>query len=127
MFAIFVAYFGNRFHRMAWLGAIFMLQAFVCVLVIIPTLVHHSEDNNTLDAIELPLLCIRQKSAEISTQMHSTTTLVLLFVLQLFIGLGIIAFYTLGFSYLDDNVYEHESPALIAGALAARFTLYINF
>lgn len=32
-----------------------------------------------------------------------------------------IAFYTLGFSYLDDNVNEHESPALLAGALAARF------
>lgn len=56
-----------------------------------------------------------------SDSMHSTTTLALLFVLQLGIALGIIAFYTLGFSYLDDNVYEHESPALIAAALAARF------
>jgi hypothetical protein len=40
IFAIFVAYFGNRFHRTAWLGALLMLQAFICVLVVIPTLVH---------------------------------------------------------------------------------------
>lgn len=52
---------------------------------------------------------------------HSITTLILLFGLQLGIGLGLIAFYTLGFSYLDDNVNEHESPALLAVALAAKF------
>lgn len=68
------------------------------------------------------MLCIRQRSENLmSSNLHSTTTLVLLFVLQFGIALGIIAFYTLGFSYLDDNVYEHESPALIAAALAARF------
>ena len=56
--------------------------------------------------------------------MHGTSTLILLFVLQLGIGLGMIAFYALGFSYLDDNVSEHESPALLAGALAAKFWGY---
>lgn len=56
-----------------------------------------------------------------SNQVHGTTTLAMLFTLQLFIGLSVIAFYTLGLSYLDDNVYEHESPALIGAALAARF------
>lgn len=52
---------------------------------------------------------------------HGVTTLILLFVLQFGIALGLIAFYTLGFSYLDDNVHEHESPALLAVALAAKF------
>jgi hypothetical protein len=56
-----------------------------------------------------------------SKQVYSITTLILLFNLQLFIGLSVIAFYTLGLSYLDDNVYEHESPGLIGAALAARF------
>lgn len=68
------------------------------------------------------MLCIRHESENLmSSNIHSTTTLVLLFVLQLGIALGTIAFYTLGFSYLDDNVHEHESPGLIAGALAAKF------
>ena len=40
IFAVFIAYWGNRIHRTAWLGALFMIQAFMCVLVIIPTLVH---------------------------------------------------------------------------------------
>lgn len=52
---------------------------------------------------------------------HGNIALTLLFCLQLGIALGIIAFYTLGFSYLDDNVDEHESPALLAGVLAAKF------
>ena len=52
---------------------------------------------------------------------HSITTLILLFCLQLGTGLGLIALYTLGFAYLDDNVSEHETPALLAAALAARF------
>lgn len=56
-----------------------------------------------------------------TTNFHSITTLVLLFVLQLAIALGTIAYFTLGFSYLDDNVHEHESPAFLAAAFAAKF------
>lgn len=37
----------------------------------------------------------------------------MLFVLQFGIALGNIAYYTLGLSYLDDNVLEHHSPAVI--------------
>lgn len=40
MFAVVIAYWGNRFHRTAWLGGLFMLQAFMCILVIIPTLLN---------------------------------------------------------------------------------------
>lgn len=54
-------------------------------------------------------------------QAHSITTLILLFVLQFGIAMGAVAFYTLGFTYLDDNVHEHESPALLGGALAGKF------
>lgn len=52
---------------------------------------------------------------------HGITTLIMLFVLQFGIALGLIAFFALGFSYLDDNLHEHEAPALLAGALAARY------
>lgn len=40
LFAIVVAYWGNRIHRTAWLGGLFMLQSVLCLIVIIPTLVH---------------------------------------------------------------------------------------
>lgn len=44
-----------------------------------------------------------------------------LFLLQIGIAYGFIAFYTLGLTYLDDNAIEHNLPALIGAALAARF------
>lgn len=81
-----------------------------------------NDNNNTIDRIETSVVCIRSPSGHLTMDdSHGTIALILLFCLQLGIALGIIAFYTLGFSYLDDNVSEHESPALLAGALAAKF------
>lgn len=79
------------------------------------------ENNNTVDAIETSILCIRSSPLLLGDNHHGITTLILLFALQFGIALGLVAFYALGFSYLDDNVSEHESPALLAGALAAKF------
>ncbi|CRK86316.1 CLUMA_CG000032, isoform A [Clunio marinus] len=124
-FAIIVAHWGNRLHRTAWLGGLFMLQSILCIIVIIPTIVNNTAENNTIDAIENSVLCIRFASGALQLDnSHGFTTLILLFVLQFGIALGMIAFYTLGFSYLDDNLHEHESPAFLAGALAAKFWGY---
>lgn len=81
-----------------------------------------NEDNNTIDAIETSILCIRSTSGNLlSDSAHGITTLILLFVLQFGIALGLTSLYTLGLSFLDDNSAEHESPGLIAVALAAKF------
>jgi hypothetical protein len=81
-----------------------------------------NEENNTVDAIETSNLCIRSAQQNMfSDDAHGITTLILLFVLQFGIALGITSLYTLGFSFLDDNVNEHESPGLIAVVLAAKF------
>lgn len=40
IFAMLVTYWGNRIHRAAWMGALFMLQAVMCLVVIVPTLAH---------------------------------------------------------------------------------------
>ena len=40
LFALLVSYWGNRFHRISWLGGIFMLQAISLIVLIIPTLTH---------------------------------------------------------------------------------------
>lgn len=44
---------------------------------------------------------------------HAVTTLVTLYILQMAIAYGFVAFYTLGLTYLDDNALEHNSPALL--------------
>lgn len=44
----------------------------------------------------------------------------MLFVLQLALGMGALAYYTLGISYIDDNSLSQDSPAVIGLMLAAR-------
>jgi hypothetical protein len=57
----------------------------------------------------------------VQAEAYEMTTLVVLFVVQLTIALANVAFYCLGLSYMDDNSREHESAALIGGALAAKY------
>lgn len=40
IFAIVVSYWGNQIHRTAWLGGLFMLQSVLCIVVVVPTIVH---------------------------------------------------------------------------------------
>lgn len=67
-------------------------------------------------------LCLEREIEEmISEKPYVLTTLVMLYVTATAIGLGNIAFYCLGLTYMDDNLKEHESPAFIGVALGARF------
>lgn len=86
-------------------------------------MVHFSDaDNDTIEAVEVSVLCIRNTAGNLVRESaHGITTLILLFLLQFGIGMGNVAFFALGFSYLDDNVHEHESPGLLAAAFAGRF------
>ncbi|XP_053696574.1 solute carrier organic anion transporter family member 4C1 [Sabethes cyaneus] len=121
LFALLVTYWGNRLHRISWLGGIFMLQAVGLLLLIIPTLTHSSDDAPTLAAIQVKTICILEQSAAIQAEKPwAVTTLVLMFIAQALIGIANVAFYCLGLSYMDDNLKEHQSPSHIACALAAR-------
>lgn len=79
-------------------------------------------DTGSVVAFSLDELCTeREIEALTSEKPYIVTTLVLLFIMASGIGLGNIAFYCLGLTYLDDNLKEHESPAFIGAALGARF------
>uniref|UniRef100_A0A336KHU9 CSON010641 protein n=1 Tax=Culicoides sonorensis TaxID=179676 RepID=A0A336KHU9_CULSO len=117
--AIIIAYWGNRIHRIAWIGGILMLQACFCTMAIIPTIV--KKDIGPIEMSQITDLCWHTITSRLdSEKSHTITTQILLFVVQFVIGLGNIAFYCLGLSYLDDNLKEHESPAYLGGVLAAR-------
>ncbi|XP_062545501.1 solute carrier organic anion transporter family member 1C1 [Armigeres subalbatus] len=119
--ALLVAYWGNRLHRISWLGGTFMLQSVGLVLLIIPTLTHNSDDTQTLSASQVGNVCVLEQSAQLQMDHpHAITTLVLMFIAQAVIGIANIAFYCLGMSYMDDNLLEHQSPGHIACALGAR-------
>lgn len=100
-----------------------MFQAIISVTVIIPTLTH-DDTTNTISNLRQDLTCNERSgilSNLIDAKPHAITTLALLFVLQLLIAIAHIVYVTLGLSYLDDNLEEHESPAFIATAIAAKF------
>lgn len=63
------------------------------------------------------MLTARQK---LSDQQSHMLTLILLFVLQLALGLASLAYYTIGVIYLDDNSPSVDSPAAIATVLASK-------
>jgi Organic Anion Transporter Polypeptide (OATP) family len=67
------------------------------------------------------VLCSTLNANLTQTDVYEISTLVLLFVVQLTIAMANVAFYCLGLSYMDDNCREHESAALIAGAVAAKY------
>lgn len=58
-------------------------------------------------------LCLPHENFKAAAGEFCFSTLVMLFILQAAIGLGNIAFFCFGLSYIDDNVREHNSPALI--------------
>lgn len=59
LFVLIIAYWGNRIHRIAWLGGLTCFQGFSCFLVFIPYLEHLKKENTSI--IKIP----RKKSYSI--------------------------------------------------------------
>lgn len=117
--AIPVAYWANRIHRISWLGTLLMLQALACLAVIIPIVTNNNDQNQSITAPVISNLCTERTIEQLADEpTYADTTLAMMFVLQLFVGCGRVAFYALGLSYVDDNVRDQHSPALIGAVLA---------
>uniref|UniRef100_A0A182Q9P7 Kazal-like domain-containing protein n=1 Tax=Anopheles farauti TaxID=69004 RepID=A0A182Q9P7_9DIPT len=121
LFGLLVSYWGNRLHRISWMGGIFMLQAISLIVLIIPTLTHNSDESNTIESQNVDKTCtLEQSSKLVMDRPYAITTLVLMFIAQVLIGLANVVIYALGISYVDDNVRTHHSPGLIGCVIAAR-------
>ncbi|XP_031618934.1 solute carrier organic anion transporter family member 74D isoform X2 [Contarinia nasturtii] len=127
IFSIFIAYWGNRIHKITWLCGMVVFQSITCLLIIFPTLAHNDSTATSsmvnIHSVELKCTNSIELTANLSIEPvpQAITTLIGLFLLQIGISYGFIAFYTLGLTYLDDNAIEHNSPALIGAALAGRY------
>lgn len=86
-----------------------------------------SASSSTVNLHTVNLQCIISASANLSIAEipHSITTLIGLFILQIGLSYGFIAFYTLGLTYLDDNAIQHNVPALLGAALAGRYLGFV--
>lgn len=76
--------------------------------------------SGSIQAYNVPELCIEREIEELnSDKPYVITTMILLYVVAMAIGVGKVAFYALGLTYMDDNLKEHESPAFLGAALGA--------
>ncbi|XP_051858430.1 solute carrier organic anion transporter family member 2B1 isoform X2 [Drosophila albomicans] len=101
-----------------------MLQSVTCVIAVIPSIMNFADGVKAQDALVDANLCSTSlaqfQKLTLTEEQSSTLTLAMLFVLQLALGMGSLAYYTLGVSYIDDNSLSQDSPAVIGVILAAR-------
>lgn len=86
-----------------------------------------SASSSTFNLHTVNLQCMFSTSARLNLAEipHSITTLIGLFILQIGLSYGFIGFYTLGLTYLDDNAVQHNVPALLGAAMAARYLGFV--
>ncbi|XP_026835143.1 solute carrier organic anion transporter family member 1A1 [Drosophila erecta] len=124
VFALAFAYWADVYHPIKWLVGTLMLQAVTCVVAVIPAIMNFADGHKAKDALLDANMCATSlaqfQRLTLTEAQSSSLTLAMLFVLQLALGMGGLAYYTLGVSYIDDNSLSHDSPAVIGAALAAR-------
>lgn len=124
IFALAFAYWADVYHPIKWLVGTLMLQSVACVIAVIPSIMNFADGVKSQDALVDANLCATSlaqfQKLTLTDAQSSTLTLAMLFVLQLALGMGSLAYYTLGVSYIDDNSLSQDSPAVIGVILAAR-------
>ena len=126
---VMIAYWGDKIHRVAWMGSIVLLQALSYFILIIPHLTHPTKliddpDNSThmsLYADDNRELCMAAMSRIVVNEEESCYfTLGVIVVMQIATGVANIAYYALGISYLDDNTKKEHVAAFIGGILSVK-------
>ncbi|KAM8717826.1 hypothetical protein ACLKA7_004516 [Drosophila subpalustris] len=124
VFALAFAYWADVYHPIKWLVGTLMLQSVACVIAVIPSIMNFADGAKSQDALVDANLCATSlaqfQKLTLTEEQSSSLTLAMLFVLQLALGMGSLAYYTLGVSYIDDNSLSQDSPAVIGVILAAR-------
>lgn len=130
IFGLSLAYWGDRIHRVAWTGALVLLQSAGYFTLIIPHFTHRvriiEETENVThmslysdDSSELCSAGVSRIIIEEGKPCYST--LVILIGVQILSAMANVSYYSLGISYLDDNTKKKHVAALIGLVLATRF------
>ncbi|XP_067623989.1 solute carrier organic anion transporter family member 1A1 isoform X2 [Eurosta solidaginis] len=121
LFAWVFTHWAFKTHPIKWLSGSIIIQSIVCMIAVIPTIIGFSKGATvTPSSINLSLCSIATEKLTLTVQQAQLSTLILLFVLQFVLGLGSLAFYTIGLTYLDDNSPSIDSPAVLATVLGGR-------
>ncbi|KOC65602.1 Solute carrier organic anion transporter family member 1A5 [Habropoda laboriosa] len=124
-----IAYWGDRIHRAAWIGAIVLLQSVSYFIMIIPHLTHYTkviEETKNVTHMSLYPDDNRELCAETSSRIVAKDdapcylTFGIFVVVQITSGVANIAYLALGISYLDDNTKKRHIAAFIGVLLAVK-------
>ncbi|XP_073822418.1 organic anion transporting polypeptide 33Eb isoform X1 [Musca autumnalis] len=122
IFALAFAYWAHRIHPISWLGGVIMLQGVTCIISMIPSIMNFADGLRYTDTVEEDSICATtlQSGKLVSLENSKFLILAMLFILQFALGLGSLAFYTIGITYIDDNSDSIDSPAVIATVFGAK-------
>lgn len=130
--SVILSYYAGRGHRPRWMALGMYTVVLFCLLTALPhflygagtdalslTLEHRTNDNSSEQAL------LRQQSKALCHSKNSTTSecemeggnyspQLILFTAQFISGIGGSLYYTLGVSYMDDNIKKSKTPALFS-------------
>ncbi|XP_059613651.1 solute carrier organic anion transporter family member 74D-like [Phlebotomus argentipes] len=130
-----LSYYGGKGHRPRWIAFGLFTIVLFCVLTGLPHIIYGPGENalsltteygatfdeNTthevMEAQKMKTLCKANRTMlddECETEEGNLMPQIILFLAQLISGVGSSLYYTLGVSYMDDNVKKSKTPALIS-------------
>nr|CAD7409185.1 unnamed protein product [Timema cristinae] len=122
--ALVVSYWGGRGHRPAWISFCVAFQAATGFLVIIPHFTNMPTSNQTAIDDTNHLLC---SASTVKIEVAATETdglvFVLMFLIQMGIGVANTSILAHGVSFIDDNVNRRNSPILIGWPILSAILL----
>ncbi|KAJ8669937.1 hypothetical protein QAD02_001196 [Eretmocerus hayati] len=133
--SVVLSYYAGKGHRPRWIAFGIYTVVMFCILTMLPHFLYGpgedalmltkeygsqlSGDNSTI-SMEVPekqrkFLCLNRTNHDHCIEADGNfSPQVLLFIAQLVSGIGGSLYYTLGVSYMDDNVQKSKTPALIS-------------
>lgn len=132
LLSVILSYYAGRGHRPRWMALGMYTVVMFCLLTALPhflygpgtdalslTFEHGTNGNDSFDALlhqRKKSLCHTKNStnSECVTESGTYSPQLILFAAQFISGIGGPLYYTLGVSYMDDNIKRSKTPALFS-------------
>ncbi|KAJ8984527.1 hypothetical protein NQ317_010998 [Molorchus minor] len=130
--SVILSYYAGRGHRPRWMALGMYTVVLFCLLTALPhflygagtdalslTLEHRTSENASSEALsrqQSRSLCHNENSTESECEVEggNYSPQLILFTAQFISGIGGSLYYTLGVSYMDDNIKKSKTPALFS-------------
>ncbi|KAI8118566.1 Solute carrier organic anion transporter family member 1A5 [Lucilia cuprina] len=124
IFALAFAYWAHRLHPISWLSGSIILQSLICLIAMIPSIMNFADGVRPTTYAVDEEICLSNWPTSLAKMLSINDSklviLIMMFVLQFALGLGSLAFFTVGLTYLDDNSTSIDSPAVLATVFGAK-------